>query len=171
MKIRRLPQILRTCHGSVPLSPYSRDKFNTNGLLSVSEKTTCSLRCAWGPSVHVPQNVTGRLLVGLRWWNHIDEDGKGRWIFEARKVPSATGPPRSGDVAVEVCAGPLWAPCGSGCHPHRPCAWWPPHAKSENGSALPLKTGPSLPGRRPRSTVWPQKRRRASSGLASSSAR
>uniref|UniRef100_A0A5F5Y410 Golgi apparatus membrane protein TVP23 homolog n=1 Tax=Felis catus TaxID=9685 RepID=A0A5F5Y410_FELCA len=32
------------------------------------------------------KNVTGRLLVGLRWWNHIDEDGKGRWIFEARKA-------------------------------------------------------------------------------------
>ncbi|XP_063653735.1 Golgi apparatus membrane protein TVP23 homolog A isoform X4 [Pan troglodytes] len=32
------------------------------------------------------QNVTGRLLVGLRWWNQIDEDGKSHWIFEARKV-------------------------------------------------------------------------------------
>ncbi|XP_068102936.1 Golgi apparatus membrane protein TVP23 homolog A [Hyperolius riggenbachi] len=32
------------------------------------------------------KNVTGRLLVGLRWWNHIDEDGKSHWIFEAKKV-------------------------------------------------------------------------------------
>ncbi|XP_034795661.1 Golgi apparatus membrane protein TVP23 homolog A isoform X1 [Pan paniscus] len=32
------------------------------------------------------KNVTGRLLVGLRWWNQIDEDGKSHWIFEARKV-------------------------------------------------------------------------------------
>ncbi|OWK11064.1 hypothetical protein Celaphus_00006910 [Cervus elaphus hippelaphus] len=31
-------------------------------------------------------NVTGRLMVGLRWWNQIDEDGKSHWIFEARKV-------------------------------------------------------------------------------------
>ncbi|KAM8934190.1 Golgi apparatus membrane protein TVP23 homolog A [Pelodytes ibericus] len=34
------------------------------------------------------KNVTGRLLVGLRWWNQIDEDGKSHWIFEAKKVPS-----------------------------------------------------------------------------------
>ncbi|XP_047569339.1 Golgi apparatus membrane protein TVP23 homolog A isoform X2 [Lutra lutra] len=32
------------------------------------------------------KNVTGRLLVGLRWWNQIDEDGKSHWIFEARKA-------------------------------------------------------------------------------------
>ncbi|XP_053847801.1 Golgi apparatus membrane protein TVP23 homolog A isoform X3 [Vidua macroura] len=34
------------------------------------------------------KNVTGRLLVGLRWWNQIDEDGKSHWVFEARKVPT-----------------------------------------------------------------------------------
>ncbi|XP_034733980.1 Golgi apparatus membrane protein TVP23 homolog A-like isoform X3 [Etheostoma cragini] len=32
------------------------------------------------------KNVTGRLLVGLRWWNQIDEDGKSLWVFEAKKV-------------------------------------------------------------------------------------
>ncbi|KYO30508.1 Golgi apparatus membrane TVP23-like protein A isoform A [Alligator mississippiensis] len=32
------------------------------------------------------RNVTGRLLVGLRWWNQIDEDGKSHWVFEAKKV-------------------------------------------------------------------------------------
>ncbi|TEA24778.1 hypothetical protein DBR06_SOUSAS11110031, partial [Sousa chinensis] len=32
------------------------------------------------------QNVTGRLMVGLRWWNHIDEDGKSHWVFESRKA-------------------------------------------------------------------------------------
>ncbi|OBS70190.1 hypothetical protein A6R68_01271 [Neotoma lepida] len=31
------------------------------------------------------KNVTGRLMVGLRWWNHIDEDGKSHWVFESRK--------------------------------------------------------------------------------------
>uniref|UniRef100_A0ABK0M668 Golgi apparatus membrane protein TVP23 homolog n=1 Tax=Rattus norvegicus TaxID=10116 RepID=A0ABK0M668_RAT len=35
------------------------------------------------------KNVTGRLMVGLRWWNQIDEDGKSHWIFEARKQVSA----------------------------------------------------------------------------------
>ncbi|XP_006867307.1 PREDICTED: Golgi apparatus membrane protein TVP23 homolog A [Chrysochloris asiatica] len=35
------------------------------------------------------KNVTGRLMVGLRWWNQIDEDGKSHWIFGARKVSSS----------------------------------------------------------------------------------
>lgn len=38
--------------------------------------------------VNLHQNVTGRLMVGLRWWNHIDEDGKSHWVFESRKVNS-----------------------------------------------------------------------------------
>jgi hypothetical protein len=32
------------------------------------------------------KNVTGRLLVGLRWWNYVDEEGKSIWVFENRKV-------------------------------------------------------------------------------------
>jgi len=32
------------------------------------------------------KNVTGRLLVGLRWWNYVDEDGASHWVFESRKV-------------------------------------------------------------------------------------
>ncbi|XP_045420303.1 Golgi apparatus membrane protein TVP23 homolog B-like [Lemur catta] len=32
------------------------------------------------------KNVTGRLMVGLRWWNYIDEDGKSHWVFESRKA-------------------------------------------------------------------------------------
>lgn len=31
------------------------------------------------------KNVTGRLLVGLRWWNYIDDEGNSHWIFESRK--------------------------------------------------------------------------------------
>ncbi|XP_057311299.1 Golgi apparatus membrane protein TVP23 homolog B-like [Hydractinia symbiolongicarpus] len=34
----------------------------------------------------VVKNVTGRLLVGLRWWNYIDEDGNSQWMFEAKKL-------------------------------------------------------------------------------------
>lgn len=34
------------------------------------------------------KNITGRLLVGLRWWNYVDEDGKSQWIFESRKKKS-----------------------------------------------------------------------------------
>lgn len=33
------------------------------------------------------KNVTGRLLVGLRWWNEIKEDGSNVWIFESKEVP------------------------------------------------------------------------------------
>ncbi|XP_059476748.1 uncharacterized Golgi apparatus membrane protein-like protein CG5021 isoform X2 [Neocloeon triangulifer] len=31
------------------------------------------------------KNVTGRLMVGLRWWNHIDDNGESHWVFESRK--------------------------------------------------------------------------------------
>ncbi|KAI9334730.1 hypothetical protein BDR26DRAFT_866665 [Obelidium mucronatum] len=31
------------------------------------------------------KNVTGRLLVGLRWWNEIREDGEEVWIFESNQ--------------------------------------------------------------------------------------
>ena len=33
------------------------------------------------------KNISGRLLVGLRWWNKVEEDGTSRWIFESKKVP------------------------------------------------------------------------------------
>lgn len=29
------------------------------------------------------KNVTGRLLVGLRWWNEIEDDGSSHWVFES----------------------------------------------------------------------------------------
>ncbi|XP_017288139.1 Golgi apparatus membrane protein TVP23 homolog B [Kryptolebias marmoratus] len=31
------------------------------------------------------KNVTGRLMVGLRWWNQVEDDGQSRWVFESRK--------------------------------------------------------------------------------------
>lgn len=34
------------------------------------------------------KNITGRLLVGLRWWNYVDDAGKSHWVFESRKVGS-----------------------------------------------------------------------------------
>lgn len=30
----------------------------------------------------VVKNVSGRLMVGLRWWNEIKEDGTNQWVFE-----------------------------------------------------------------------------------------
>lgn len=35
------------------------------------------------------KNITGRLLVGLRWWNYVDEDGVSHWVFESRKGKGA----------------------------------------------------------------------------------
>lgn len=32
------------------------------------------------------KNVTGRLMVGLRWWNYVDDDGVSHWVYECRKV-------------------------------------------------------------------------------------
>ena len=32
------------------------------------------------------KNVTGRLMVGLRWWNKVEEDGTSTWMFESKKV-------------------------------------------------------------------------------------
>ncbi|MBN3272049.1 TV23B protein, partial [Polyodon spathula] len=42
------------------------------------------------------KNITGRLMVGLRWWNQVDDDGRSHWIFEARK-PSTRGKAASSD--------------------------------------------------------------------------
>jgi len=33
----------------------------------------------------ITKNVSGRFLVGLRWWNEIREDGKDKWIFESNE--------------------------------------------------------------------------------------
>ncbi|GBG25290.1 Golgi apparatus membrane protein tvp23 [Hondaea fermentalgiana] len=33
------------------------------------------------------KNVTGRLMVGLRWWNEIEEDGSSSWRFESVDNP------------------------------------------------------------------------------------
>ena len=30
------------------------------------------------------KNITGRFMVGLRWWNYIDNDGESKWVFESR---------------------------------------------------------------------------------------
>ena len=32
----------------------------------------------------ITKNISGRLLVGLRWWNEVKKDGKEVWIFESK---------------------------------------------------------------------------------------
>ena len=29
------------------------------------------------------KNITGRLLVGLRWWSYVQENGNSEWVFES----------------------------------------------------------------------------------------
>merc|ERR1712093_418170 len=38
------------------------------------------------------KNVSGRLLVGLRWWNYVKEDGASEWVFEAAEDKSDIRP-------------------------------------------------------------------------------
>ncbi|XP_064407021.1 Golgi apparatus membrane protein TVP23 homolog B-like [Halichondria panicea] len=38
------------------------------------------------------KNVTGRLLVGLRWWNKVDDDGTSTWMFESKKKLKTSQP-------------------------------------------------------------------------------
>lgn len=36
--------------------------------------------------------MTGRLLVGLRWWNEVKEDGSNVWIFESKPASRVIHP-------------------------------------------------------------------------------
>lgn len=47
----------------------------------------------------VVKNVTGRLLVGLRWWNYIDDDGQSHWVFENRAAASSAASSAPGSSA------------------------------------------------------------------------
>lgn len=38
------------------------------------------------------RNVSGRTLVGLRYWNQVDEDGESTWVFESRDPSRPANP-------------------------------------------------------------------------------
>jgi len=38
------------------------------------------------------KNISGRLLVGLRWWNEVKADGTNEWIFESLEKTAITNP-------------------------------------------------------------------------------
>lgn len=52
----------------------------SNGARFITLTVVCILLLA--ADFWVVKNVTGRLLVGLRWWNKVDED-ETKWIFES----------------------------------------------------------------------------------------
>ena len=39
----------------------------------------------------VVKNITGRLLVNLRWWSEIDEEGEEQWIYESDDGKKSVG--------------------------------------------------------------------------------
>ena len=56
------------------------------------------------------KNVSGRLMVGLRWWSEVNEDGSTTWKFEAQEVrhvgqPSPCGGPHTSQRAARARAG------------------------------------------------------------------
>lgn len=55
----------------------------------------------------VVKNVTGRLLVGLRWWNEIKEDGSNEWIFESLEETSSINASESRIFWISMFAVPL----------------------------------------------------------------
>ncbi|GAA5816979.1 hypothetical protein MFLAVUS_010514 [Mucor flavus] len=38
------------------------------------------------------KNISGRLLVGLRWWNEIQPDGTNKWVFESASPSRINNP-------------------------------------------------------------------------------
>ncbi|XP_055616113.1 uncharacterized Golgi apparatus membrane protein-like protein CG5021 [Toxorhynchites rutilus septentrionalis] len=34
---------------------------------------------------YLVKNLSGRLLVGMRWWNYVDDEGRSHWVFESKK--------------------------------------------------------------------------------------
>ncbi len=63
-----------------------------------------------------PQNVTGRLLVGLRWWNDVKDDGSNIWIFESHPV-RASEPMAAAYIC--GCLSPVSPPAPHRAAPHR----------------------------------------------------
>ncbi|XP_041072627.1 Golgi apparatus membrane protein TVP23 homolog B-like isoform X3 [Carcharodon carcharias] len=57
-------------------------EFLSNSFIACFVTITLLLSCDFW----TVKNITGRLLVGLRWWNQVDEDGKSHWVFEAKKA-------------------------------------------------------------------------------------
>ncbi|XP_058811509.1 uncharacterized Golgi apparatus membrane protein-like protein CG5021 [Topomyia yanbarensis] len=37
---------------------------------------------------YLVKNLSGRLLVGMRWWNYVADDGRSHWVFESKKGES-----------------------------------------------------------------------------------
>jgi len=73
-----------------------------------------SLLCA--VDLWAVKNVTGRLLVGLRWWNEMDEAGGSVWKFESFEEERFVHPYDSNVFWLTLFATPaIWLLLGIGC--------------------------------------------------------
>ena len=56
------------------------------------------------------KNITGRLLVGLRWWSYVKEDGSNQWVFESLEDMAEISPSDSTIFWTALYATPIvWA--------------------------------------------------------------
>jgi len=56
------------------------------------------------------KNISGRLLVGLRWWNVVDEEGKSHWHFQSFEDQRFVHPTDSNVFWLALFASPvIWA--------------------------------------------------------------
>ena len=61
------------------------------------------------------KNVSGRLLVGLRWWNRVDDKGESHWQFESFEDRRFVHPTDSNVFWMTLFGAPLvWALLGIG---------------------------------------------------------
>ena len=73
------------------------------------------------------KNVSGRLLVGLRWWNDVDEAGQNHWrfeSFEARGRPHPRPWLRFHAASLSVCVSLSWAQEQRFIHPTDSNFFW-----------------------------------------------
>lgn len=42
------------------------------------------------------KNISGRIMVGLRWWNYVDDEGVSHWMYESRKIDANLPSPING---------------------------------------------------------------------------
>ena len=81
------------------------DSFLHNYALTFVLVTLCSAVDFW-----TTKNISGRLLVGLRWWNVIDERGESHWRFESYEDQRFIHPTDSNAFWLPLFIGPgVWA--------------------------------------------------------------
>ena len=88
------------------------------------------------------KNVTGRLLVGLKWFNHIDENGKSVWHFMSFEDQRAIHPTDSNVFWLALFIYPsIWVLIAiATVRARAPVRWlsWLPHRRALNPISLSL---------------------------------